>query len=575
MLSLGKLAAVLAVAMSAFSVATPVAADDLTRTEVTVQSGHLKLRGMIYASAAGPARKPGMVLVHGAGSRAHEDLQEQAEAFARGGVVVLAHDKRTEGYSVTRRSFSELADDTLAAVGLLRAQPGVDPERVGVWGFSEGGWVAPLAASRSRDVKFLVTVGAGGHSPERVQVWSNANYLAHAGVTGHRLQPLAVGFTRLMIATGLYGEGGYDPRPALRRVHQPVLAIWGAHERSIPPAESARLFQETLEAAGNTRLTIRFLPGADHELLRSPDGFENDGRLVAGYDELVTSWIHRLGERHEPSSGSSCSFSRWSPSRPRWPSCSGCAVSGSPCARSCWRRAAFCWSRGRSTGGCCFPDGQKVRGRWFPDSQKVAPRDGSRGDLAGYYRRFLFILQKSRSHLPLRLHHLQYLPCDQRHLQRALVLAVAAQSLVAATTEAGATAVLAEAEKGIVSGTTSAVATMAPAARACLSMSDSLSVGMIGPRGAGAFQGKAPEGARTQGIRTVSVRLPSASKASREPDYHCFDCVLTRPIRRRDGRAKYQESVDLPAWESVVLPNPAEVSGWGRTRAGPPAACRW
>ncbi|MEU6999802.1 hypothetical protein [Nonomuraea sp. NPDC046570] len=43
------------------------------------------------------------------------------------------------------------------------------------------------------------------------------------------------------------------------------------------------------------------LPGADHELLRSPDGFENDGRLVAGYDELVTSWIHRLGERHEPS----------------------------------------------------------------------------------------------------------------------------------------------------------------------------------------------------------------------------------------------------------------------------------
>lgn len=92
---------------------------------------------------------PAVVLVHGAGPGRQSDLIELAGHFARAGIVALAYDERTVGYSaVTNRDFGLLAEDALAAVGLLRQRDDVNPARVGLWGISEGGgWVVPIAAS--------------------------------------------------------------------------------------------------------------------------------------------------------------------------------------------------------------------------------------------------------------------------------------------------------------------------------------------------------------------------------------------------------------------------------------------
>ncbi|MDF5758161.1 CocE/NonD family hydrolase [Spongiactinospora sp. TRM90649] len=307
MLSLRKstIVAVLLVALTALSAlwvppataSTASTAGQVTRTPVTLQNGDVSLRGMIYAPSGGGPPRPAIVMVPGAGPRRLEGLADQAEAFARQGVTALVYDKRTTGYSQTNRSFSDLADDALAGIGVLRGQPDVDPGRVGVWGFSEGGWVAPLAASRSAQVAFLITVGAGAYTPERVQVWSNANYLAHAGVSGPRIRPLAVNLTRVMVAAGMFGASGHEPVPVLRKIRQPVLGLWGEHERSVPPADGMRVFAETLRAAGNDRYTLKVVPGADHSLEGSDDGFSTDSRLVAGYVETVVSWIDGLGSR--------------------------------------------------------------------------------------------------------------------------------------------------------------------------------------------------------------------------------------------------------------------------------------
>ncbi len=53
---------------------------------------------------------------------------------------------------------SERADDALAAAEFVRNRAAVDPGRVGLLGFSEGGTVAFLAASRSRSIAFLVSL---------------------------------------------------------------------------------------------------------------------------------------------------------------------------------------------------------------------------------------------------------------------------------------------------------------------------------------------------------------------------------------------------------------------------------
>src|SRR5829696_7905314 len=104
-------------------------------------------------------------------------LQAEAEAYARHSIVSLIYDKRTVGYSMLHRDYSVLADDALAGVQVLRGRDEVDPARVGIWGQSEGAWVAPLAASRSADVAFVITVGAIGVTPARQQAWAYGEYL--------------------------------------------------------------------------------------------------------------------------------------------------------------------------------------------------------------------------------------------------------------------------------------------------------------------------------------------------------------------------------------------------------------
>jgi dipeptidyl aminopeptidase/acylaminoacyl peptidase len=61
----------------------------------------------------------------------------------------------------------ELAEDALDAVDLLVEEALVDPARVGLVGFSQGGWIAPLAANRSTNVSFVVTVSGSVATPRR------------------------------------------------------------------------------------------------------------------------------------------------------------------------------------------------------------------------------------------------------------------------------------------------------------------------------------------------------------------------------------------------------------------------
>lgn len=131
-----------------------------------------------------------------------------------------------------------LADDALAAVRVLRRQTGVDQDRVGLWGLSEGGWVVPLAASRSSDVDFVVTVAANSIRPIDQEQWNIHNKLLHHGVRGSLVGAYSETLTRLAAGSGLFAEAFHDPLPVLAKVRQPVLGLWGEYDRLTPPAES-------------------------------------------------------------------------------------------------------------------------------------------------------------------------------------------------------------------------------------------------------------------------------------------------------------------------------------------------
>ncbi|GAA4066893.1 alpha/beta hydrolase [Nonomuraea soli] len=277
----------LALVMSTTPPAVPA---DLTTTEVSFPGHGITLHGTVVSPADARPGRPGIVLIHGSGSgNKRTTLMAEATAFARQGLSVLVYDKRSAGYSLTRRSYQELATDALGAVGALRARPGVDPGKVGVLGISEGGWVAPLAASRSPQVAFVVTVGGNAMQPLRQQSWAIADSLRRAGVSGSLPGHAVPSFYRLLADGGMFAEAYHDATGVLGRVRQPVLGIWGDGDLLTPPQETPELMARALS---HDHYTLRIFAGAEHAAHVTPDGgVTRSAELAPGYAESVGRWV--------------------------------------------------------------------------------------------------------------------------------------------------------------------------------------------------------------------------------------------------------------------------------------------
>lgn len=272
--------------------------------DVTFHNERVTLAGTLLVPHA-PRPCPGVALVHGSGDDTRDDYRVFAQYFAARGIATLIYDKRGVGASTGNwraGTFADLAEDALAAVRLLAQRDEIDARRIGLWGCSEGGWVAPLAASQSPDVRFLVAVSAPGMSPaaqedyrRKLLIAGNPSRLPRAWrMTGMRLM---FGTLRHAPSRLLPGMAGYfartmdfDPLPAWRTITQPTLLIYGAEDKAVPPQRSAAQIEDALRATGNRDYTIRTFPGADHGI-RCYDATTQQRTFAPGYLDTVVQWI--------------------------------------------------------------------------------------------------------------------------------------------------------------------------------------------------------------------------------------------------------------------------------------------
>ena len=138
---------------------TPASARDI---EVTFNNGNVSLSGtLLLPNGSGPF--PAVIFIHGSGPEDRSNSKARAKAFIKNGYAALIYDKRGVGKSggdpkfAERFSFDVLADDAVAAAQLLATRPEIDKRKIGLYGASQGGWVAPLAATRF-PVAFMIIV---------------------------------------------------------------------------------------------------------------------------------------------------------------------------------------------------------------------------------------------------------------------------------------------------------------------------------------------------------------------------------------------------------------------------------
>ena len=153
------------------------------------------------------------------------------------GYVVAAVDnrsataaRRAHETSVARRLWSDgELGDLLAGVRWLKAQPWVDPERVGVWGWSGGGMFTLVALTRSSEFKAGIAVAPG---------------------TDWRYYDTK--FAEAYMKPPAENPEGYEHTSLVRRakdLHGRLLLVFGTHDDNVHP-QNSWAFVDELVAAG-------------------------------------------------------------------------------------------------------------------------------------------------------------------------------------------------------------------------------------------------------------------------------------------------------------------------------------
>jgi pimeloyl-ACP methyl ester carboxylesterase len=146
--------------------------------ELRIQSGRVTL-----AASYSPAGDAAIVALHGArgGTREAPLYNHLHTLLLPAGIGVVTFDRRGEGESTgdsTRGRFALQAEDALAVIDAIGAQ------QVGLCGYSQCGWIGPLAATASDEVAFLVLIASTGVTPSEQMMYAVERQLRLAGYGG-------------------------------------------------------------------------------------------------------------------------------------------------------------------------------------------------------------------------------------------------------------------------------------------------------------------------------------------------------------------------------------------------------
>jgi uncharacterized protein len=294
---------------------------------VSFSNGAVKLFGSLI-EAGGTARRPAILFIHGSGAEGRWATRFLAQKFARRGFVSLIFDKRGVGSSTgnwQQSGLEDLAADALAGIDFLKTQVYVDPTRIGIYGHSQGGSVAPLVAERKGAVSFVIASAASGLDPAEAEIYSVENSIGVSRLPATE-QPDAKRFVREIVSVAYKGQpregldkmeqefsgrswyftpppkdnyywtfarrvSGFRPADHWRRVQAPVLLTYGEKDERVPPAASTKAIMGALQAGGNKRVTLKTFPNADHSYHVIGQTAANGwSQRVATYADTLTTW---------------------------------------------------------------------------------------------------------------------------------------------------------------------------------------------------------------------------------------------------------------------------------------------
>jgi uncharacterized protein len=278
--------------------------------DIQFTNGDAHLAGTVYLPESGGDRLPAVVALHGASDATREAAvyRHLREGLPAMGVAVLIYDRRGSGASsgtLKNIDYETLAEDAIAGQNALAKLSRIDPKKIGFWGLSQGGWLAVLAARRSKNAPFAISVSAPLVAPEQQMEFATANLLNVRGYSQEdvkQMLEIRKAWTGYLQGTGSRAaaadalrkgetqpwfdlafmpkasqlttdpehnswrrEMNHDPVAALRQAKMPLLFIYGGSDPWIPVTQSVQQLRLLMNQQHNIHYAV--VPNANHEMM--------------------------------------------------------------------------------------------------------------------------------------------------------------------------------------------------------------------------------------------------------------------------------------------------------------------
>jgi len=266
---------------------------------------------------------PVVILISGSGPQnrdeellGHKPFLVLSDYLTKNGIAVLRYDDR--GTALSKGDFktatsADFATDVESAISYLKTRKEINKKKIGLIGHSEGGLIAPMVASKSKDVAFIVLLAGTGIEGDQILLLQQKLIGKASGISEEDLQKNEIENRKTFdIANksinleqlnndltiyimqslkdnpnskkpqGMSDEDfvklqvkqianpwmqyfiKYNPAPALEKVKCPVLAINGEKDLQVPPKENLEAIEKALTKGGNKKVTIIELPNLNH-----------------------------------------------------------------------------------------------------------------------------------------------------------------------------------------------------------------------------------------------------------------------------------------------------------------------
>jgi pimeloyl-ACP methyl ester carboxylesterase len=280
---------------------------------------------------------PVIVVLHSASHGHHDNIiyNQLEKDMNEIGVAVFTFDRRGTGESGGKfetASFEDLAYDALQAIDVLKKRDDIEISKIGLFGISQGGWIAPIAYSLDRnDISFMVLVSSCGVSPAIQMEYSATTTLKMNGYSENIIS-VANGlinsnneyfrrnktreetqneidkfkdeewfkYTYLdndlphdVSKTKWIHEMDFDPLKYFESVNIPIALFYGEFDRWVPIQQSIQVWEEALQSANNDNFKIYQIKESGHLMILNEDNNLREEIISDQYTILIKEWVSK------------------------------------------------------------------------------------------------------------------------------------------------------------------------------------------------------------------------------------------------------------------------------------------